>query len=82
MVPIFKKGKREDPGNYSTVSLTSILGKLFEKIIKEHICDGLASGMILKGNQHGFIGGRSCQTNLIAFSDQVTKSLDAGANVE
>ena len=52
MVPIFKKGKREDPGNYRPVSLTSILGKLFEKILKEHICDEPASGMMRKGNQH------------------------------
>ena len=82
VVPIFKKGKREDPGNYRPVSLTSILGKLFEKILKEHICDGPASGMMLKGNQHSFIRGRSCQTNLIAFYAQVTKALDAGVAVD
>ena len=54
----------------------------FEKIPKEHICDGLASGMMLKGNQHGFIRGRSCQTNLIAFYDQVTKAMDAGVAMD
>ena len=48
----------------------------------EHICDGPASGMMLKGNQHGFIRGRSCQTNLIAFYDQVTKKMDAGVAVD
>ena len=58
VVPIFKKRKREDPGNYRSVSLTSILGKLFEKILKEHICDGPASGMMLKSNQHGFVRGQ------------------------
>ncbi|XP_059581880.1 uncharacterized protein LOC109283139 [Alligator mississippiensis] len=82
VVPVFKKGRREDPGNYRPISLTLILGKLFEKIIKEHICDGPAAGMILKGNQHGFIRGRSCQTNLIAFCNQVTKALDAGVAID
>ena len=48
----------------------------------EHIGDGPASEMMLKGNQHGFIRGRSCQTNLIAFYDPVTKALDAGVAVD
>ena len=82
MVTIFKKRRREDLANHRPVSLTSILGKLFEKIIKQHICDVPASGMMLKGNQHSFIRGRSCQTNLIAFYDQVTKALDASVAMD
>ena len=37
---------------------------------------------MLRGRQHGFIRGRSCQTNLVAFYDQVTKSLDASVAVD
>ncbi|KAJ7426177.1 RNA-directed DNA polymerase from mobile element jockey [Willisornis vidua] len=32
-VPIFKKSKKEDPGNYRHVSFTSVSGKVMEKII-------------------------------------------------
>ncbi|XP_077149043.1 P2X purinoceptor 4 isoform X1 [Ranitomeya variabilis] len=37
VVPIFKQGKKVDPGNYRPVSLTSIPGKNFEQIIKHNV---------------------------------------------
>nr|XP_047141284.1 uncharacterized protein LOC124816226 [Hydra vulgaris] len=37
VVPLFKKGNKLDPTNYRPVSLTSIVGKVMERIIKDHM---------------------------------------------
>ncbi|KGL74896.1 RNA-directed DNA polymerase from mobile element jockey, partial [Tinamus guttatus] len=33
VMPVFKKGKKEDTGNYRPVSLTSIRGKVMEQLV-------------------------------------------------
>jgi len=83
VTPIFKKGKKEDPGNYRLVSLTSISGKVMEQLILEVIIKQVVGEQkLMRSSQHGFSKGKSCLTNLIAFYDGMTGWVDEGRAVD
>ncbi|XP_071892066.1 uncharacterized protein [Anas platyrhynchos] len=85
MTPIYKKGRRADPGNYRPVSLTSVPGKLMEQILLRVIMQHLQGKQAIRPSQHGFMKGRSCLTNLlhrISFYDKVTRWVDEGKAVD
>ena len=48
VTPIFKKGKKKDPGNYRPASLTSIPGKVMEQLILEVICKHVEEKKVIK----------------------------------
>ena len=72
VTPLFKKGKKSEAQNYRPVSLTSIVGKIMESILKDVIVEFFDKYSIIKESQHGFTKGRSCLTNLLEFLENAT----------
>ncbi|PKU36532.1 rna-directed dna polymerase from mobile element jockey- hypothetical protein [Limosa lapponica baueri] len=79
IIPVFKK---EELGNYRPVSLTSIPGKMMERLILGTISKHMEEKKAIRSSQHGFTKGKSCLTNLIAFYDGMTGWMDEGRVVD
>ena len=79
---LFKKGSKKEPGNYRPVSLTSQIGKMFERILKDDLVNYLESNSLLYDSQHGFRKNKSCLTNLLEFLHVVTEGLDKGEPID
>ena len=70
IIPLFKKGSRP-------VSLTSLICKLLERLIKDHMVDFLVKHKLLNPSQHGFLKVRSR-----CFLEEITKWIDKGSPVD
>ena len=74
IVPVHKKGSKANVENYRPISLTCLVMKIFEKIIRDELM--LKCEHLLNASQHGFLPHRSCTTQLIPFSDSLAVSLN------
>ncbi|CAM4512414.1 unnamed protein product [Caretta caretta] len=53
-----------------------------EQVLKESILKHLEERKLIRNSQHGFTKGKSCLSNLIAFYDEITGSVDMGKAVD
>ena len=80
VIPIHKKGSVHLPENYRPVSLTCILCKLYETILREHILAFVLE--LITDKQHGFLRGKSCLSNLLETLDKANEYMAEGNCVD
>ena len=78
VVPVHKKGSRSEAANYRPVSLLSVVGKVLEGIIVEHLTAHLETQHLLSARQFGFRKGRSAADLNLLLSSEWSDALDQG----
>ena len=63
-------------------SVSSVICKLLERLIKDHMVDFLVKHKLLNSSQHGFLKARSCLTNMLCFLEEITKWIDVGSPID
>ena len=74
VVPVHKKGSKTDVKNYRPISLTSLVIKVMERIIRDELMS--KCNHLLDPRQHGFLPNKSCTTQMVEFCNSLSLSLN------
>ena len=81
VVPVHKKGDKQILKNYRPVSLLSLCGKIFERLIYNNLFEYLIENDLISQNQSGFKPGDSSINQLISIAHEIYQSFDDGLEV-
>lgn len=79
---IFKKGDKSSASNYRPVSLTSVVCKLLEKVVKEKILQHMDKHKLLSDCQFGFRKNRHTILQLLTVLEDWTQYIDNDEQVD
>lgn len=80
VTPLFKKGQKSSPSNYRPVSLTSIVCKCMEIIVRTSVIEHLVKNNLISDAQFGFRNGRSCILQLIDVMEEWSNYVECDEN--
>ena len=80
IIPIFKKGDKNNIKNYRPISMLSCFSKILESLFYYMLYSEVAP--LISTNQHGFVKGLSTVTNLAVHTDYVAQALDQHKQVD
>lgn len=82
VTPIYKKGAKNLAENYRPISLTSIVCKIMEKIVKDSLLKHLVDNDLLSTKQFGFLPGRSTILQLLKYLDECLETVATGGVID
>ena len=78
---LHKKGKRSQPSNYRPISLTCVLCKIMESLVRSNIVSHMLINNLFSDTQFGFISGRSTLLQLLHVMEKWTSYLEDGQDI-
>ena len=78
----FTKGSKKLPENYRPISLTSVVSKIMESLIRDEMDSYMKQNNLFNKNQYGFRKGRSTTLQLLKVLDEITEQIDCGYEVD
>ena len=80
IISIYKSGNKTVPSNYRPISLTSVICKVLERMIRKQVFSFPDQNGCLNSTQHGFRPGRSCLSAMLDVFDKIM--LDSNSSVD
>lgn len=80
VIPVFKAGDKSTVTNYRPISLLCHFNKIQEKIIHKTIFSAIEKLLITQ--QHGFIKGRSVESNLLTYTNFILNAMNNKLQVD
>ena len=81
VTPVFKKNNKQDKNNYRPISLLPNLGKVFERVVFNHLYKYCQDNNLLTWRNSGYKPLDSSINQLIFISHKIYKSLEKGEDV-
>ena len=80
VVPVHKKGSKNNVENYRPISLTCLVMKQYEKVIRFELMSKCEH--MINDNQHVFLPHKSCTTQKIKYTDSLAMSLNQNFHID
>ena len=78
IIPVFKKGDKNNPTNYRPISLLSQFNKIIEKMLFNRLYTYLDKKKLISDNQFGFRPNFSTNFAISTLYDMIIKNIDKG----
>ncbi len=81
IVPIYKKGDKNDPANYRGITLVNVISKIYSLILRNRINSWCESEHVFNDSQYGFRDGRSTADAIFLLHAIIQKVLSKNSKL-